>query len=67
MNQYCETRSIDSSSFFLTMTCVVCKTFQIIAKNVVLTIFLTVLTWMCVYGHKHMMVTHIFLDVAIEQ
>lgn len=67
LNQYCETRSIDSSFFFLTMACIVCKTFQIIAKNVVLTIFLIILTWMCAYGHKHTMVTHIILDAAIEQ
>jgi hypothetical protein len=44
MNQYCEIRSIDSSFFFLTMACVICGTFQILVKNEVLTIFLTVFT-----------------------
>jgi len=65
VNQYYETRSIKFSFFFLTMACVVCGAFQFFAKNGVLIIFLTVLTWMCAYGHEHMMVTHIQLDATI--
>jgi hypothetical protein len=65
MSQYYETRSINSNFFFLTMACVVCGTFQILAKNGVLTIFLMILTWMCAYGHEDMMVAHILLDATI--
>jgi hypothetical protein len=67
MSQYYKTRSIDSNFFFLTMACVVCGTFQILAKNGVLIVFLTIFTWMCAYGHEDMMVTCILLDVVISQ
>ncbi len=66
VNQYCETRSINFSFFFLTMACVVCETFKILAKNWVLMVFKIVLTWMCACGNKHMMVTYIRLDATIQ-
>jgi hypothetical protein len=64
MNQFSKTSFIHSSFFFLTMTCVVYMIIQILTKNGVLTVFLTVLIYMC--DHAHMMVTHILFDVTIQ-
>jgi hypothetical protein len=51
-----------------TFTCVVSETFQILIKNGVLIIFLTILNYMCAYDHRHMTVTYIPLhDATIQQ
>jgi hypothetical protein len=66
VSQYYKTRSINFNFLLLTMARVFCKTFKILAKNGVLIVFLTILTWMCAYSNIHIMVTRILVDATIQ-